>query len=170
MLKPNLKHEELERLATAALALSNALDESDPEMTSLAQYRDPLVYELVNCLDTFELQTRPKEQVFVEVNSGIADVTQVPDWIDVRIIDHDNGEELVDDVPCPKCQGRNVLKYQNGYYCYACGKMWVDANAQSGLCPICGEHVTLNGKTVDGRFIGSCGDAFTQKQWEAEDD
>ncbi len=38
--------------------------------------------------------------------------------------------------------------------------------AQSDLCPVCGEHVTLTGETTDGRLIGSCGDAFTRKRWE----
>ena len=28
------------------------------------------------------------------------------------------------------------------------------------LCPICGERIELDGKTTDGRLIGSCGDAF----------
>lgn len=36
-------------------------------------------------------------------------------------------------------------------------------------CPICGEIVTINGKTKDGRLIGTCGDAFTIKQWEEDD-
>ncbi len=38
--------------------------------------------------------------------------------------------------------------------------------AQSDLCPVCGEHVTLTGETTDGRLIGSCGDAFTRERWE----
>lgn len=38
--------------------------------------------------------------------------------------------------------------------------------AQSDLCPVCGEHITLNGSTTDGRLIGSCGDAFTRERWE----
>lgn len=29
-----------------------------------------------------------------------------------------------------------------------------------GLCPICGEHIGIEGMTTDGRLIGSCGDAF----------
>lgn len=38
------------------------------------------------------------------------------------------------------------------------------------LCPICGHKVDLIGRTEDGtnRLIGSCGDAFTQEQWEEE--
>ena len=28
------------------------------------------------------------------------------------------------------------------------------------LCPVCGESITLDGRTKDGRTIGSCGDAF----------
>lgn len=38
---------------------------------------------------------------------------------------------------------------------------------QRGLCPICGERIRLTGDTSDGRFIGSCGDAFTRKQWRS---
>ena len=34
------------------------------------------------------------------------------------------------------------------------------------LCPVCGASVTLTGKTKDGRFVGSCGDAFTQDRWD----
>lgn len=39
-----------------------------------------------------------------------------------------------------------------------------------GLCPICGERIMVTGRTVteDGRLIGSCGDAFTIRQWEAD--
>jgi hypothetical protein len=36
------------------------------------------------------------------------------------------------------------------------------------LCPICGKKITLKGSTLDGRLIGSCGDAFTVIQWEAK--
>jgi hypothetical protein len=39
---------------------------------------------------------------------------------------------------------------------------------ETGLCPICGEKIKLIGKTVDGRPIGSCQDAFTFKQWLAD--
>lgn len=28
------------------------------------------------------------------------------------------------------------------------------------LCPVCGEKIKINGKTTDGRAIGTCGDAF----------
>ena len=38
------------------------------------------------------------------------------------------------------------------------------------LCPICGEKVYITGRTKDGRLVGSCGDAFTQDQWDAEDE
>jgi hypothetical protein len=31
---------------------------------------------------------------------------------------------------------------------------------QRRLCPVCGEKITIDGKTIDGRVIGSCGDAF----------
>lgn len=43
-------------------------------------------------------------------------------------------------------------------------------NATAGLCPICGARVRLTGATVDGRLIGSCGDAFTLRQWAAPED
>lgn len=35
----------------------------------------------------------------------------------------------------------------------------------SGLCPVCGERITVSGETTDGRLIGTCGDAFTRKRW-----
>lgn len=36
----------------------------------------------------------------------------------------------------------------------------------NGLCPICGEDVSLTGRiTANGRLIATCGDAFTAKQW-----
>ncbi len=38
----------------------------------------------------------------------------------------------------------------------------------TALCPICGRHVSLTGKTTDGRLIGSCRDAFTQEQWDED--
>lgn len=36
---------------------------------------------------------------------------------------------------------------------------------QRGLCPVCGERVRLEGNTANGRYIASCGDAFTPRQW-----
>lgn len=38
-----------------------------------------------------------------------------------------------------------------------------------GLCPVCGEKITITGRTEDGRLIGSCGDAFTVQKWVEED-
>ena len=38
------------------------------------------------------------------------------------------------------------------------------------LCPVCGESVVLTGETMDGRVIGSCGDAFRRSTWEADGD
>ena len=35
------------------------------------------------------------------------------------------------------------------------------------LCPICGVLVHLSGSTTNVRLIGSCGDAFTRRQWDA---
>uniref|UniRef100_A0A6H2A1J1 Uncharacterized protein n=1 Tax=viral metagenome TaxID=1070528 RepID=A0A6H2A1J1_9ZZZZ len=35
-----------------------------------------------------------------------------------------------------------------------------------GLCPVCGEGVSVSGWTKDGRMIGSCMDAFTREAWE----
>jgi len=37
-----------------------------------------------------------------------------------------------------------------------------------GLCPVCGEPITLVNSTTDGRLIGSCGDAFLLRQWAQE--
>lgn len=47
-----------------------------------------------------------------------------------------------------------------------------DAYEEMGmdLCPICGEPVFITGRTKDGRLIGSCGDAFTDKQWNEGDE
>jgi hypothetical protein len=42
--------------------------------------------------------------------------------------------------------------------------------AETGLCPICGVNVTLNGETTDGRLIGTCGDAFTETRWLEDDE
>ena len=36
---------------------------------------------------------------------------------------------------------------------------------QRGLCPVCGERTSLDGNTTDGRYIATCGDAFTPRQW-----
>ncbi len=43
-----------------------------------------------------------------------------------------------------------------------------DAEQNTGLCPICGQSIHLTGRvTTNDRLIGSCGDAFTVEQWEA---
>jgi hypothetical protein len=36
---------------------------------------------------------------------------------------------------------------------------------RQALCPVCGERIRLVGNTTDGRYIGSCGDAFSARQW-----
>ncbi len=42
----------------------------------------------------------------------------------------------------------------------------VECFQEISLCPICGEKIVLMpGETKDGRLIGSCGDAFTEKQF-----
>lgn len=38
---------------------------------------------------------------------------------------------------------------------------------QRGLCPVCGARIRLVTNTTDGRYVGSCGDAFTLMQWRA---
>lgn len=38
-------------------------------------------------------------------------------------------------------------------------------NHPSDHCPVCGNVVTITGRTADGRLIGSCRDAFTVAQW-----
>lgn len=35
-----------------------------------------------------------------------------------------------------------------------------DVWSKGRRCPICGERITVTGRTTDGRLIGSCGDAF----------
>jgi hypothetical protein len=39
---------------------------------------------------------------------------------------------------------------------------------QRGLCPVCGERVSLTGNTRDGRYIATCGDAITPRQWREQ--
>jgi hypothetical protein len=34
------------------------------------------------------------------------------------------------------------------------------------ICPICGDHITIDGRTTHGNLIGSCGDSFSQESWE----
>ena len=51
---------------------------------------------------------------------------------------------------------------------------WVDAVGAgplaSGLCPICGENISLTDTiTSNGRLVGTCGDAFTLASWIDED-
>lgn len=38
----------------------------------------------------------------------------------------------------------------------------------SGCCPVCGETVTITGRTPDMLLIGSCRDTFSEPQWEGE--
>ena len=38
------------------------------------------------------------------------------------------------------------------------------------LCPICGAEVFITGRTTDGRLVGSCKDAFTQAQWNDDEE
>jgi len=46
----------------------------------------------------------------------------------------------------------------------------VDWMATEGPCPICGEHTTITANfTIDGRLIGTCGDAFPIYKWISED-
>lgn len=37
---------------------------------------------------------------------------------------------------------------------------------QEGLCPVCGDHVSLTGYTNDSRLIATCGDAFVTEKWD----
>jgi len=36
---------------------------------------------------------------------------------------------------------------------------------EKGLCPICGESITIVDVCRVGRLVGSCGDAFWTRQW-----
>lgn len=38
----------------------------------------------------------------------------------------------------------------------------------TGLCPVCGETIHIINATTDDRLVGSCQDAFTVEQWEAD--
>jgi len=53
-------------------------------------------------------------------------------------------------------------------------RRWWSMNKYEGfgidLCPICGEEIYITGRTKDGRLIGSCGDAFTDEQWNKGDE
>ncbi len=40
----------------------------------------------------------------------------------------------------------------------------VKERRQRGLCPVCGARIRLVADTTDGRYVGSCGDAFTPMQ------
>lgn len=42
-------------------------------------------------------------------------------------------------------------------------KFWF---GDEGICPICGEDISITGVTIDGRLIGSCKDVITVHQWE----
>jgi hypothetical protein len=56
-------------------------------------------------------------------------------------------------------------------YCNRCHKVEKAAHDKPrGLCPVCGQRVTITGRTTDGRLIGDCQDAFTPDQWLAPDD
>lgn len=56
-------------------------------------------------------------------------------------------------------------------YCDRCHKAHAAAHDKpSGLCPVCGDRVSVTGFTADGRLIGSCRDAFTAERWLAPDD
>ena len=50
-----------------------------------------------------------------------------------------------------------------------CYKAAQSCRSLYGLCPICGEEITLTGRTTNGRLTGSCQDAFTLAQWLEED-
>lgn len=43
----------------------------------------------------------------------------------------------------------------------------VKGRRQRGVCPVCGVRIRLIADTADGRYVGSCGDAFTLTQWRA---
>jgi hypothetical protein len=56
-------------------------------------------------------------------------------------------------------------------YCDRCHKAHAAAHDKPrGLCPVCGERVSVTGITTDGRLIGECKDAFTPEPWLAPDD
>lgn len=49
---------------------------------------------------------------------------------------------------------------------YYLGKRIVGPVHDENLCPVCGESITITGKTTDGRIIGVCGDAFQASKWD----
>lgn len=68
--------------------------------------------------------------------------------------------------------GVDIFISESPYFTYAqfcspCapGACYLLNPLQTDLCPICGEAITITGKTTDGRLIGSCRDAFTAEKW-----
>lgn len=39
---------------------------------------------------------------------------------------------------------------------------------QGERCPLCGRSTRVGGRTLDGRLLAVCGDAFTLQQWMAQ--
>lgn len=58
----------------------------------------------------------------------------------------------------------NAYIYAADLYCEDCGK--AIRERLNSLCPICGEIITIIGRTADDRLMGSCGDAFQKEKWE----
>ena len=69
--------------------------------------------------------------------------------------------------PTPRAiaEALEVLKDKDARGCNH-GHCSIPRHAESGLCPICGEVITVTGNTTDGRIIGSCFDAFTVESWD----
>ena len=74
---------------------------------------------------------------------------------------------------CERCQQRTKTVGDCGYCPNCCANFcthrhcacFTDERRRQGLCPVCGERIRLVGNTTDGRYTGSCGDAFSPRQW-----
>lgn len=55
-----------------------------------------------------------------------------------------------------------------GLVCLQESEVHTGRKGEKGLCPICGESITIDGKTTDGRIIGSCKDTFSIQRWIGE--
>lgn len=63
--------------------------------------------------------------------------------------------KLADWAPCPVDRSSWVPKAVRER-----GLAWLKERERTRLCPVCGDKITVTGRTKDGRMIGSCGDAF----------
>ena len=83
---------------------------------------------------------------------------ELPDWLTLRLPDIVAAESRHSMVGGEHAEYCELSPNHSGECRYANG---------DELCPVCGVGITIVGETTNGRFIGSCGDAFTREQWES---